>query len=724
MRFLATRSRTLATAAVACTLLLVGSGEVEAAPSGLVAAYSFNAGSGSSVVDDSGSNNAGTVSGATWSSAGKYGHALLFDGVNDLVTIPSSSSIDLKGRMTLEAWVQPNALGSTWRSVLVKERPNSLNYALYAHTGGGGPSGRVYVRSRDRYSPGGPIAANAWSHLAATYDGSALRLYVNGVVVTSLAVSGPIARSTNPLRIGGNSIWGEWFSGLIDEVRIYNRALTAAEIRSDMTTPLAGGTPADTQAPTTPATLTVSGASQTSITVGWTASTDNLGVTGYGRYRDGSLVTNGTGTSYTFAGLTCGTSYTLAVDAYDAAGNRSAAVQTSAATSACTSGDTQAPTMPASLRTTGATQTSVSVAWNASSDNVGVSGYGYYRGAGLIGNGTGTSYTFAGLACGTSYAVAVDAYDAAGNRSAKAQLSASTAACSSPTAASGPANLWVDTSGGSCTRQASEGAYNDAQACASFAAAYTSAASGDTVRVRAGSYGAQNFAGGVGSSQGSGTKTLTFVGEPGNLIRQLHFSSSNLTFDGIHVDASGTKTSGAAFENGGDSFVFKNGSIGNVADEKGAMISGPNMVFDNVLFHDVVLRTSGVHLECIMALWNQGMVIRNSTFRNCGIMSASIGIGDWWQPPPPPYTSVTLENNYWGTSRTNGGSCCAAYTLALWATQMPLGSDYGVLSNWRIVGNHFEPGSGVIVRPRDDGTSVICGNTGSVPSSSWASTCP
>ena len=239
-----------------------------------------------------------------------------------------------------------------------------------------------------------------------------------------------------------------------------------------------------------------------------------------------------------------------------------------------------------------------------------------------------------------------------------------------------------------------------------------------------GSYPAQFFAGGVGSSQGEGTKTLTFVGETGNLVRQMHFGSNNLTFDGIHIDAGGTKTSGAGFENSDSSFLFKNGSIGNISDEKGAMVSGPNMVFDNVLFHDVVLRTSGVHLECIMALWNQGMVIRNSTFRNCGIMDASISIGDWWSPPPPAYTNVTLENNFFGNARFDEGGCCATYSLALWMTKVPEGSDYGVLHNWRIVGNHFESGSAVIVRPRDDGSNVICGNTGTVPSASWAGACP
>jgi hypothetical protein len=63
-------------------------------------------------------------------------------------------------------------------------------------------------------------------------------VYVNGALVGDVALTGNIATSTTPLRIGGNTVWGEWFQGLIDEVRVYNRALTAAEIQADMTTPI------------------------------------------------------------------------------------------------------------------------------------------------------------------------------------------------------------------------------------------------------------------------------------------------------------------------------------------------------------------------------------------------------------------------------------------------------------------------------------------------------
>ena len=78
---------------------------------------------------------------------------------------------------------------------------------------------------------------NAWTHVALTYDGTTMQLYVNGVLAASQARTGSIQASSNPLWIGGNSPYGEYFQGLIDEIRIYNRALTQAEIQADMAAP-------------------------------------------------------------------------------------------------------------------------------------------------------------------------------------------------------------------------------------------------------------------------------------------------------------------------------------------------------------------------------------------------------------------------------------------------------------------------------------------------------
>ena len=113
---------------------------------GLVAAYGFDAGSGSSAADSSGKGNVGSISGAVWSGAGRFGSALSFDGVNDWVTVPDASSLDLTTGMTLEAWVRPSALGG-WRTVVFKERPGGVVYGLFADQAGSRPLGQVFIGS-------------------------------------------------------------------------------------------------------------------------------------------------------------------------------------------------------------------------------------------------------------------------------------------------------------------------------------------------------------------------------------------------------------------------------------------------------------------------------------------------------------------------------------------------------------------------------------------------
>src|SRR5262249_7985264 len=210
---------------------------------------------------------------------------------------------------------------------------------------------------------------------------------------------------------------------------------------------------ADTQAPTVPGGLSATAATGTSITVGWTASTDNVGVTGYGLYRNGTSTGSTATTSASFTGLTCGTAYTLAVDAYDAAGNRSTKATITASTGPCPPpADTQAPTAPGGLHATGTTANSVTVAWDASSDNGGATGYGVYSGASTAGTTTSTSYAVSGLSCGTGYTIAVDATDAAANRSGKSTVSVATAACSAPPPPSpSGAGAYVATNGNDAT---------------------------------------------------------------------------------------------------------------------------------------------------------------------------------------------------------------------------------------------------------------------------------
>ncbi|MET7335902.1 fibronectin type III domain-containing protein [Nonomuraea sp. NPDC005650] len=191
----------------------------------------------------------------------------------------------------------------------------------------------------------------------------------------------------------------------------------------------------DGQAPTTPGNLRTTSITGTAISVEWDPSTDNQAVAGYGLYRNGvKQGADQTATSYTFAGLVAGQSYVLAVDAADAAGNRSPKAQLTVVAEV----DVTPPTTPGNLRLVTATLTSLQVAWDASTDNVGVAGYGVW----LDGVPQGPDqaelgYMVTRLARGHAYTIAVDAADAAGNRSVKASLTASTLAGADPSAPPG-----------------------------------------------------------------------------------------------------------------------------------------------------------------------------------------------------------------------------------------------------------------------------------------------
>jgi fibronectin type 3 domain-containing protein len=427
----------------------------QAAPTGLVAAYGFDEGSGTTTADRSGNNNTGTLSNATWSTSGKFGNALSFNGTNAWVTVNSSSSVNFTSAMTVEAWVNPSALGNPYRTVVFREQPGNEVYVLYANETSNpkAPVAEVYVGGYKDAIGTTTLATGAWTHLAETFDGSSVRLYVNGTLVSTTAAAGALASSTSPLRIGGNNIWGEYFSGLIDEVRVYNRALSAAEIQQDMTTAI---TPTDSQPPSAPGSLSASG-SVSSASLSWSASSDNVGVVRYDVYRSTSSgftpsaanrIAQPSGTSYSDTGLAAGTYY-YKVQAEDAAGNLSAASNEASAVV----GDTTPPSAPGTLNASGAIG-KATLSWGAATDNVGVVRYDVYRStssgftpsaANRIAQPSGTGYVDT-TGPGTYY-YKVQAEDAAGNLG-PASNEASAVVLADTTPPSAPANLAASVAGG------------------------------------------------------------------------------------------------------------------------------------------------------------------------------------------------------------------------------------------------------------------------------------
>ncbi|MET7401615.1 DUF4832 domain-containing protein [Dactylosporangium sp. NPDC005572] len=200
----------------------------------------------------------------------------------------------------------------------------------------------------------------------------------------------------------------------------------------------------DCAAPSVPPNLAVAGVTDTTVTLSWTASTDNVGVTGYQVWRDGVLAGTPAGTTFTDTGRAPGRTYQYTVRALDAAGNVSGPSATVPATTTGCSGDCTAPSTPV-LSSPGKTDTTVTLSWTASTDNVGVTGYEVYRGTTLVGSPAGTTFTDTGLTASTAYGYTVKARDAAGSRSAASNTVTVTTNATPPP----PAGLVLDNFDGS-----------------------------------------------------------------------------------------------------------------------------------------------------------------------------------------------------------------------------------------------------------------------------------
>lgn len=170
-------------------------------------------------------------------------NALNIDGVDDKVTIPNSSSLNISTYITMEAWVYATknsgiqnvvsksaCSGGTNNGYIFPRTDDGwVNFCMYLVTGGGWKVVSYAFPS-----------LNAWHHLAATYDGANIRLYLNGVLVKTQAATGGIAVNTNVLCIGVQPGCNEFFGGSVDEVRIWNIVRTQSEIQNAMSTELAG----------------------------------------------------------------------------------------------------------------------------------------------------------------------------------------------------------------------------------------------------------------------------------------------------------------------------------------------------------------------------------------------------------------------------------------------------------------------------------------------------
>jgi hypothetical protein len=178
-------------------------------------------------------------------------NALHFDGTNDYVSVPDASSLDLTSTFTLESWVSPTAYATTAaptfgiQGFMGKNRDNTGGLGYFF----GMISGNLTVLLNNNVTNVGAVSTtlvplNTWSHVAATYDGTTIRMYLNGTQVFTQALSGfSCANSTQPLYIGGTGTAGAstWlFQGSMDEARIWNTTRSAAQIANNYNCPLTG----------------------------------------------------------------------------------------------------------------------------------------------------------------------------------------------------------------------------------------------------------------------------------------------------------------------------------------------------------------------------------------------------------------------------------------------------------------------------------------------------
>lgn len=183
-------------------------------------------------------NNATLQNGATYGN-GKAGQGFQFDGADDQISIPHNANQNGGTNLTLEAWINPTSLphGGT---IVQKRSSSNVGGWVFEPTqaigGGNTTNGLSFVimiggNYQFLFAPANVLTTNAWQHVAATYDGAFMRVYVDGIEVANRAQTGSIDASTEPIVIGRNVVGTQAYSGTIDEIGIYNRALSASEIR-------------------------------------------------------------------------------------------------------------------------------------------------------------------------------------------------------------------------------------------------------------------------------------------------------------------------------------------------------------------------------------------------------------------------------------------------------------------------------------------------------------
>lgn len=211
----------------------------------LVGAWGLEAGSGTSAIDSSGTvpaNNGTLFNAPTWTTSGKFGKAIIFNGTTQYINVADANSLDFTQSFTFSAWVQPTAVHNDWRPIIIKNAtglgwPVQFLYAsgaagVLAGCNAGAVVGGFVANgssaSLNYVCYNTPLPIGSPSHVAVRYDNTTalLKLFLNGSEVASTTASGYMEETTQSLMIGADN-FSEYFDGMIDEPRAYNFAIPA-----------------------------------------------------------------------------------------------------------------------------------------------------------------------------------------------------------------------------------------------------------------------------------------------------------------------------------------------------------------------------------------------------------------------------------------------------------------------------------------------------------------
>lgn len=349
---------------------------------------------------------------------GKANQAFSFNGVNQSLLAANSPQLN-SANTTISFWVNPKNFPASSEVYLLshggyQERwkislPNHGKPVFTTHSGG--------VCCSDLDS-GTPLALGTWTHVVMVHNGTQDIIYFNGVQVNAKNATGALDMTTKPLGIGFDPINNNgYFNGSLDEIQIYNVALTAAEIADLYAAQNQAPVSTDTEAPCAPLNLAAT-VTNTTVVLNWLPATDNIGVVAYNVYQDGVVIATTTDLTATIDSLAAQTDFIFGISAVDAAGNESLITTLHVTSGEEATPDVTPPTAPGNLSgTTGAH--SVLLTWDASTDDRGVFGYvltvdGVFYDS-LDANAT--SALVSGLDAETPYTFELYAFDKAGNES-------------------------------------------------------------------------------------------------------------------------------------------------------------------------------------------------------------------------------------------------------------------------------------------------------------------